>query len=258
MKEPVPLYDEFQWAIPKAFRDALAKCRFEKGDILHADKIAYEKEWGVALQSLSCSIQLVSPSRAVNASTVDQGGSTFVNNWKSSVELELIDHQKKTTQDVTTCQGNLYCTAWKGDISYVQRSDPAPIPFLFSDVNTRLENFILSATSTLQFIYAVDQTSSDHHLKTEKLIKSFNGNSSITRFTPTEIGDFDGSEMLPTVQLILFSLDMDEAKAAQLIKDALYVPVKNKITDRERFRLRDHGLLNSLVNPKYLKRHASS
>ena len=38
--------DGFLWAVPTAFSDPLAACRFEQGDILYDTKKAYEGTWG--------------------------------------------------------------------------------------------------------------------------------------------------------------------------------------------------------------------
>jgi hypothetical protein len=35
-------FPKFKWAVPHAFGDALAACRFEQGDILYDTLMAYE------------------------------------------------------------------------------------------------------------------------------------------------------------------------------------------------------------------------
>jgi len=43
--DPPDYFDGFSWALPNAFADALALCRFEQGDMLYDTRRAYEGEW---------------------------------------------------------------------------------------------------------------------------------------------------------------------------------------------------------------------
>ena len=57
----------FDWAVPKAFKEPLASCRFEQGDILYDTPKAYEGTWADALQHLRFSIQIKSPARGTTS-----------------------------------------------------------------------------------------------------------------------------------------------------------------------------------------------
>jgi hypothetical protein len=56
-------FDGFNWAVPVAFAEPLAACRFEQGDILYDTRRAYEGSWGDALPHIKYSIQVKSPMR---------------------------------------------------------------------------------------------------------------------------------------------------------------------------------------------------
>lgn len=42
----------FKWALPKSFKDALAKCFFNVGDIIYDTPKAYSLSWGEALNHI--------------------------------------------------------------------------------------------------------------------------------------------------------------------------------------------------------------
>lgn len=43
-------FSGFKWAVPGAFSDAVALCRFEEGDTLYDTKNAYNDDWEKASQ----------------------------------------------------------------------------------------------------------------------------------------------------------------------------------------------------------------
>ena len=60
-------FSGFAWAVPKAFSDAIALCRFEEGDVLYDTKSAYEKEWDDAKSNIKYFLQVRYPGRARTA-----------------------------------------------------------------------------------------------------------------------------------------------------------------------------------------------
>ena len=62
----------FQWALPMAFADSLARAWFVEGDVLYDSAVAYDASWSAALQAVEYTIQVRSPARSseVNNQTV--------------------------------------------------------------------------------------------------------------------------------------------------------------------------------------------
>ena len=46
--------EQFAWALPKAFRDAVATCSFQEGDMLYSSRRAYDDgvNWGMSQNML--------------------------------------------------------------------------------------------------------------------------------------------------------------------------------------------------------------
>ena len=91
-KESLEFFPGFAWAVCKAFREPLASCRFEQGDILYDTKKAYEGTWGEAINHLHFSIQINSPKRGIATKKKQDEASAFADNWKQQVELDLVKY----------------------------------------------------------------------------------------------------------------------------------------------------------------------
>lgn len=235
----------FQWALPKAFSDPLNKCRFELGDILYDNRSAYEESWGAASQKLNYSLQIVFPQRT--SGTGGKAGDSenvFTANWNSSVRFRLINHAEAKNELVSTTQGRLYTMLWKGCLEEIRSARKSDVPAGMNEASKMLEQIVVKKLCESAFSFIYDTSSNLSAQKFEKLSKSFGPTSRSERLKLTAISALDTIEFLPTLELVTFHIDIPKESCEDYIKDALYIPLKNKITDRERFRPRDHGLIS--------------
>ncbi len=58
-------FSNFTWAVPKAFSDAVASCRFEEGDMLYDTPKAYEVDWEDAIKCTTHFLQVKFTAHAV-------------------------------------------------------------------------------------------------------------------------------------------------------------------------------------------------
>ncbi len=133
-------FSGFKWAVPKAFSDAVALCRFEEGDILYDTEKAYIDNWEKACKFIEHSLQVRYPAR-VGGGASEKGGGVFSGNWGSEVRIDLYKNQDKVgVGQITTTQGRLYTALWKGDISILKKeSEEPPIPLTVQDVTKTLD-----------------------------------------------------------------------------------------------------------------------
>lgn len=239
-------YDDFKWPVPHAFKDALAKCLFEKGDILYDNKIAYAINWGVARNEIGYSIKVIKPEKSLSVTVDKKGDTVFANNWKSVSEVTLTDYKGKKETTLETYQGNLYYTIWKGSVNFLEDEALPKIPHGFSFVNQRLEELKISLPEGLYFIYGTDLTSNLHAQKTKNLKVSFGNMGVILSPSYEELCSLSGTELLPTTQLICIKIQTSLEQAESIIKEALYSQYNKNDSDKDRFRLRSHGLFINL------------
>jgi len=236
-------FEGFDWPVPQAFSEALAKCKFEQGDVLYSNRCAYELAWGEAKRKLEYSIQIISPPRSLGSSNSDGADGIFLSNWGSPVEFELTSYQDKKKERKKTSQGNLYMTLLHGNLSIVDQEEVHEPPFTVSEINRRLPDISFEKTRESQFLLAFDATSEILRVKRAKIEKALAELSSIHEHPVQSVPALSEFTILPTISIIVFDVDLNLPETEAKIKEAVYVPVKNKKTDRERFRLRDHGLL---------------
>ncbi len=254
-KENDEFYTGFVWAVRKAFRDPLASCRFEQGDILYDTKKAYEGTWGDALNHLRFSIHINSPMRGTTLKNKKDADSVFADNWKQKIELDLVEYPSKKTRFITTTQGRLYMTLWKGDISQLEHGSPEPpVPKLaqnaLKDIQFTLDMFIQKYTGgsrhPIIFVMPFDETNEILRIKLQNVktnIEEFQPKMILD--DPEELGLPNAKEYVPTAKFACFmmdSIDQEELKAK--LKEALYVKSEDNKTNKERFRLEAHGYLH--------------
>lgn len=236
-------FDGFNWPVPRAFSEALAKCRLEQGDVLYSNRCAYELAWGDAKKNLEYSVQIISPPRSIGGSSSDSTDGIFVSNWGSPVEFELINYQNGSKERKKTYQGNLYMILVSGDLSLMDQDEISITPMTVSKVGKILSDIPFKKTKESQFLLAIDATSEILRVKKGKIESALKGKSSIQEYPAYSLSSFSKFKVLPTISIVVFDIDLSLSETEVAIKEAVYVPVKNKKTDRERFRLRDHGLL---------------
>lgn len=244
-------FTSFAWALPKAFKEPLASCRFEQGDIFYDTHKAYEGTWDDALSHLRFSIQI---SHAVSK----KGNSedyAFSNNWRQQVELELTEYPSKKNRLITTTQGRLYMTLWKGDIRQLDIDTPEPrVPKLATDIVKELpstvdffKHYSKNLNHPVFFLMPFDETQNILLLKSQKvessLIKEFKLNMKLV--TPDKIGIQNSGDYVPTLKIACFIVDTPAVnKVYSSLKSALYVTSKERKTSIDRFRLEAHGCLH--------------
>lgn len=236
-------FDGFDWPIPRAFSDALSKCRLEQGDVLHSNRSAYDLQWEEAKKDLEYSIQIISPSRSLGASSSDGGDGAFLSNWGSEVVFELINYQTQKKELKKTYQGNLYMTLLCGDLSLIDQAEIQMPPLTVSEIDKRLPYTPVEKTKESQFLLAFDVTSETLRVKKGKIEDALKNICSIQEYPAYSVSTLSTFIILPTISIVIFDVDLSLTETEEAIKDAVYVPLKNKKTDRENFRLRDHGLL---------------
>ena len=124
--DPPDYFDGFSWALPNAFADALALCRFEQGDMLYDTRRAYEGEWASAVRHIKHRVEVTFPLRGGGARSSDSEDSAFEDNWNSKVVIRLVDHRESREREVTTTQGNLYSLLWRGDLAVLDGQSSSP------------------------------------------------------------------------------------------------------------------------------------
>lgn len=242
----------FAFPVPTAFYGPLASCRFEQGDVLYSDAIAYEETWGDSLKSLNYIIQVISPIRgSVSGSGGEQQGKpsadvAFRDNSETEVCFELRDVKanKKTTH--TTKQGQLYSLLRTGDLSALER--PFEVPVGLRGASKELPRLSLRtyAGEGKRLFAFFGLMGTDHlYQKLEALNQAFGESCQLTKTHVSEISELEGMDMNPLLKLFVYSVDMTDEEVDAAVKSVLYKPAKEKKTDKEVWRLNAHGLLTS-------------
>ena len=236
-------FDGFNWPVPRTFSDALSKCRLEQGDVLYSERCAYELQWGEAKKNLENSIQIISPPRSLGASSSDRGDGVFFSNWGSEVVFELTNYQTEKKEIKKTHQGNLYMTLLRGDLSLIDQAEVPMPPLTVSEIDKRLPYIPVEKTKESQFLLAFDTTSEILRVKKGKIEDALKSNCWIQEYSAHSVSTLSTFIILPTISIVIFDVDLSLPETEAVIKEAVYVPLKNKKTGIKRFRLRDHGLL---------------
>lgn len=248
-------FDSFAWAVPIAFTDPLSICRFEQGDILYDTKMAYDGTWKEALTYITYSIQVISPLRGLGTKIEKEEESIFSDNWNTVVKFSITNHKEQTTKEVTTTQGRLYSFLWKGNMELIkEESTTLLVPTLAMQILRDLpkaigylSNNILKGESNIcLFLMPYDRTRQLLKSKYKKIENSLNGfKSRILFISPDEAGLRSESGFAPTVAIACFCVyGTQKSDVEQAIKKALYIPSRDKKTDKEQFRIAAHGYLS--------------
>lgn len=242
-------FSGFKWAVPAAFSDAVALCRFEEGDILYDTPKAYDEEWGKASKHIEYSMQVRYPARVFGGARTNESG-VFASNWKSEVRVEVYKHLEKVgVGQIETTQGRLYTALWKGDITILKRDTGEPqIPFTVQQVTRNLTEASDTAkklsTKYPVFVMARDLSnpiSRDKYSKIRsKLKKHLAGEPQLLR--PESAGLNDWANIAPTIEIAFFITNgVSLEQLHNLVKEAVYVPAKDATKDM--FRISAHGAI---------------
>lgn len=247
-------YSGFAWALRKAFKEPLASCRFEQGDILYDIRRAYEGTWGDALHHLRYSIQIKSPKRGITSKKEQDEEAIFSDNWRQSVELDLTEYPSQKIRSVKTTQGRLYMTLWKGDISHLELNTPeSTVPKQPKEVLNELPGCVELIKQSFDnpkhsafFVMPYDETRDILCNKRQKILSCLSQEFDplLKLLLPCDVGVKNAEAYVPTLKIACFLMDTPEVdKVYSNLKSALYTPAKDRKTTIDRFRLEKHGFL---------------
>ena len=259
-------FEDFSWAVPFAFADALGACRFERGDTLYDTKRAYKGTWGEAIIHISYSIQVKSPSRTTVARTQKEEESVFTTNWKQRVVFDLTDHMNNVTREVITTQGRLYTLLWRGDRKCLDKKTDTSLkpPLLAMSLVKKLKNrkaadirkavpyfkrlVAKDIKEGMMFLMPYDRSKVLLRKKYENVKSGFtNLKTRIELASPKKAGLISETEFAPTVKIACFCVErISISELNERLKKALYNPAKNKKSKKEQFRITTHGHLESI------------
>ncbi len=244
-RNPADFFPGFAWAVPRAFADPLAACRFELGDTLYSDARAYTGKWEDARRQ-GRAVQVLEPSRGIGGGGDDSG---FAEAWKQEVVFELHDFVGDQTRTVGTTQGRLYTLLWKGDETVLDPESAEPaVPANATAFKKHLEIAAtkIPARGEVRYLMATDAAAGLPREKLQKVsIALEEGFGVLPRVIPVTELELD-TEFLPTVQLAVFELGQaDPGAVTEALQAVLYKPSAGRVTAGSRFRLATHGLLET-------------
>ena len=250
-------FDNFAWAVPLAFADALGTCRFERGDTLYNTKKAYEHTWGEAMTHISYSIQVKFPSRATVARTEGKEKSVFTTNWEQKVIFDLTDYAKNKTREITTTQGRLYKLLWHGDLKYLEeKTDAPPVPTLaigiLKDIKKAVSYFRRTVANGIKhgvmFLMPYDRSMLLYRNKFARVKAGLEKvKTKIEIATLKEAEFISETKFAPTVKIVCFCIDdISVSEINEILKNALYTKPKNEKSETKQFGINRHGHLEVL------------
>lgn len=236
-------FEGFKAPVSTCFSDVLARCRFELGDTFHSHRDAYQKPWGEALKMLEWSFQVHFPHKMLGESNSHGSDVGVMGNWNTPLEGELILHKSNQKKSIKTFQGNLYDTLTIGSIDPLLELAPTPAPVACSEFTKDLGWLAIPIKHQCQFRMVFNAPYPIHMGKKLKLEEAFGKDSTCNLIPVTQFDIAKGKKVMPTCSICIFDLKMPKIEAEEKIKKALYVPVKNKKTNKSTFRVLDHGVL---------------
>ena len=237
-------FDNFSWAIPLVYEEALAACFFQEGDALYDARKAYELEWGEALPHIKNCIHVRRPARA----SAGTGGMVFERNWNSDALVEVSSPNTSAyNRFVRTTQGRLYSALWHGDLTLLEGGSPPKCPRQLRHIVRKVSKarpFINARSTIPAFVMAIDRTNAisrqKYQLVSSALRKQFGAKEHTA--SPKEVGVESSERVVPTVSIVWFAMDTtDHASIKEALKKVLYTPSKGAKTSK--FRLDTHGSL---------------
>lgn len=246
-------YPQFAWAVPIAFKDAIANYSFGEGDILYDTPKAYQ-QWSEALIYLQYSIQVTYPPRNFN---VKASKKSLKRNWASPVKLSLVNHKNNSRQHRETTQGKLFTLLWHGNIDMLNmevQSIELPLSLLHAkkyipDTISAFKGLITTTMiDPLFFILPYDLVNDISAKKIIKLNAILKKDFNVIGFDLPASGvgiNIDTASLFsPTIYFkcfVIYSNNLD--RIHELLKSALYAPDIN--AKHQRFNLKTHGLLTN-------------
>jgi|GEM_PF-5345810 len=235
--------DGFKCPVPTNFSDVLSRCRFEQGDTFHNHNDAYEKPWGEALENLEWSIQVIVPEKSVGESNTHGSDISFLKNWQTSIEVEMIFHKTNQKKTLKSFQGNLYDVLVSGSVDSLFELAPTPKPVGCDSFNNALQSLAIPIRHECQFRMVYNEPYPILRAKRNKLEKEFASDTSLKIIPITEFEISKEKKIMPTCSVCIFDFKVAKDEVEERIKKALYIAVRNKKTNKSTYRTADHGVL---------------
>lgn len=239
----------FDWAVPSAFIDALASCRFEEGDTLYDTPEAYGPDWSVARTKIKNSVQVRFPSRGPMGTNEDENA-VFLANWESPVHVDLYEYPEVSlVRKYETTQGRLYSMLWRGDLSLLETSGPTLNPpegakSLLKKLDQAREAVMEVAAGCPAFVMPHDHAGrlTQSKLTTLRGILKKQADSEPVVISCHDAGIPDAEAYSPTVGIAVFpGCGMSQDSLEEAVKQAFYKP--SKTAKNPRFYLNRHGAI---------------
>ncbi|MCP1675480.1 hypothetical protein J2T57_002630 [Natronocella acetinitrilica] len=245
----IEFYPSFTWAVPVAYRRALACCSFEQGDVLYADANPYGL-WPRAGYSPD-RIEVYLPERKRGVIEGDTN-KLFESGWEQQVQYRRWTNGKPVTDyPQWTRQGRLYRFLWLGDSNELQDEPPETLPPLtVGDLrlkrnHSRYSDVVISGSARsgtgCTFAAAIDLTSdrSLGKVRNIELAGKLDLEERAIMIEANTLWPEEPGKFLPTVQLAVFRFNVDRKAATAILKQALYKPSPG--SQGEGFRVAAHG-----------------
>lgn len=237
--------DGFKWFLSTAFKDSIAQCKFEQGDVIYKNKLS-GKNWGEEKIEIDFMLQVKSPTRAINSTKGDLD--VFGSNWNTKIVFEKIyPNDLNANEVIETTQGSFFLFLWKDDESLITANNLNPC---LTSIRPKYINseFIKAKTPIGSIGFAIITDSvSDLLISKNNAIKKIlkeNFNYYTKTFNCKEaiysnaIDESPNSGFSPTLGVELIIIDSQDAiKITEEIKKVLF---KGK---KDQFSIQTHGLL---------------
>ncbi len=231
--------DCFEWYLPLAYKDSVAQCRFEQGDVIYRHK-PLGKTWGEQKVDIDFLIQVKSPTRTITSTKGDLD--VFSSNWNTEIVFEkFYPNNLSSNKVIKTTQGAFYSFLWKNDEKFLIDDNFSPLISTIrpKDINYELINSKIPFGSS-GFAIIVDTVSDLIISKRTTINNVLNENFQVhtNLFSCKEAIVLDSNSICPTISVELFIINsQDIVKIMEELKKVLFKGKKDK------FRIQMHGLL---------------
>jgi hypothetical protein len=233
-------FEGFVWAVPTAFAGALAAHRFEQGDVLFRDVLAYDAP-GEALEeqspNVSLAIQVLHPPRSARVTPGEGDGDRRLRNWRSEVEIDLIDLALGSRDSRRISQGKLMMALWRGEEAWLDpEAVEPPMPKTGRELAAQLSEaraaFGEARSKTVdsgpgcRFVFVVDSASDASRMKARTVEEAMAGMGPVlkTDLSPGSAGVEAAETYHPTLLIRALEVSGGTVEGAQAaLKKALYV-----------------------------------
>jgi hypothetical protein len=232
----------FQWYLPLAYKDSVAQCKFEQGDVIYRKEAQLTwDEFG----EVDFLFQVKSPSRMDNA----KGDFDVFNyNWDSEIIVEQIYPKSPALNKIiTTTQGSFYSFLWKNDENLLERKALPPVLNAIRPKHINSE-FIKTKipSGNSGFATIIDTVSDLSGSKRKAINEIFSMSytyttqtfSSYEAISDTALMEESNSGFSPTIAVELHIINSnDVSHIKEQVKVALYKGLK------DRFNINSHGII---------------